>query len=499
MQAIDKIVIVGGGTAGWMAAALLGKLMGQRTRIQLIESDQIGTVGVGEATIPPIKIFNDVLGLDENDFIRRTNGTFKLAIEFINWGKIGDGYQHTFGFIGKNLGMIPFYHYFLRAQGRGLQNDLWDFSLNYLAGQQKKFAPMAQIPNSPVSGINYAYHFDAGLYAAYLREQAEKWGVERTEGKIARVNQHSDTGFISDVVLENGTQIDGELFIDCSGFRGLLIEETLKTGYDDWTHWLPCDRALAVPSENVGDPRPYTQSIAHKAGWQWRIPLQHRTGNGHVYSSAHISDDEATSILLDTLEGAPIKDPIQLKFTTGVRRKLWNKNVVSLGLASGFIEPLESTSIHLIQHALVKLTKLFPSKTIEPSIVDEFNQQMRFDFEAIRDFIILHYHVNQRSEPFWQQLATMAIPDSLQQKIDLFRESGRIFRFNDELFADEAWLQVMLGQNITPAHYHPVADDISDQQLVEYLTNLSNIYQRGLAMLPPQSEYIKKHCAAAAV
>ncbi len=501
MGRVKKVVIVGGGTAGWMTAAMMAKQLGKKLDITLVESAAIGTVGVGEATIPPIQLFNNVLGLDENDFVKATQATFKLGIEFQNWGKIGDRYMHTFGTIGKDVGMIQFYQYWLRARQEGLASDLWDYSFNFQAAMAGKFARMDKIPNSPMSGITYAFHFDAGLYAQYLGGLAKSFGVARVEGKIIKVNQRPEDGFIQSVSLENGDTIEGDLFVDCSGFRGLLIEETLKTGYHDWSHWLPCDRAIAVPSANVskaaGGGRPYTQSIAHSAGWQWRIPLQHRTGNGHVFSSQYMSEDEATNILLNNLEGEPVAEPRLIPFKTGMRKKFWNKNCVAVGLSSGFLEPLESTSIHIIQTSITKMMQLFPNADFDSEDIDEYNQQATFDFKRIRDFIILHYKATSRDDSdFWSYVRSMDIPDALAQKIALFKTNGRIFRSRTDLFNEPAWLQVLYGQGTTPKDYHPMADALTSEQLGDYMANIKKIIDSNVPKLPSQADFIARHCSA---
>lgn len=494
---IRKLVIVGGGTAGWMTAALMAKVFRDTLSITLIESEAIGTVGVGEATIPPIQTFNQALGLDENDFIRKTQGTIKLGIEFQNWGRLDDRYMHAFGGIGHHHGLSPFVHYFLRAKAAGSPDSLWDYSLNERASRAGKFGRLDSIEGTPLAGLNYAFHFDASLYAKYLRAYAEKGGVVRREGKIIDVTLRGEDGFIESVTMEDGAKVAGDLFIDCSGFRGLLIGEALKTRYIDWTHWLPCDRAIAVQSENVGDPRPYTQSIAHQAGWQWRIPLQHRTGNGHVFSSAHISEDEATAILLANLEGQRIIEPRVIRFTTGRREKMWHKNCVAVGLASGFLEPLESTSIHLIQSSIVKLATLFSDKSFDPAYIDEYNRQVIDEFEGIRDFIILHYHANQRTDStFWQECREMSVPESLSRRINLFRETGRIFREQNELFHEVGWMQVMMGQNIIPERYDHMADALPEADLSDFLANLKTIMKGAVSRLPSHAQYIAQHCAA---
>ncbi|MGA9333930.1 MAG: tryptophan halogenase family protein [Rudaea sp.] len=493
-----SIVIVGGGTAGWMTAAALSKVLGRDYSIRLIESDEIGIVGVGEATIPQIKLFNNVLELDENDFVRQTRGTFKLGIEFVDWGRLGDRYIHGFGTIGQDRGLVQFHHYWLKRFRQGKARDIGAYSINTAAAPAGKFMRSADLPNSPLSNIAYAYHFDAGLYARYLRGYAQQRGVHRTEGKIVDSIQRGSDGFIESVVLESGEQIVGDLFVDCSGFRGLLIEQKLKTGYDDWTHWLPCDRALAVPCENAGPPIPYTRSSARTAGWQWRIPLQHRIGNGYVYSSEYISDDEAAATLLKHLDGRALAEPRLLRFTTGKRRKFWNKNVVAIGLSSGFMEPLESTSIHLIQSGIARLVSFFPDQGFSPVLIDRYNRQSAFEFERIRDFLILHYHATERDDtPFWNYCRTMQVPAELQDNMDLFRDSGRFYRESDELFAVTSWVQVMLGQRITPRSYHPMVDLLSDDELGEFVAGVENVMKRCVAAMPTHAEFIARNCAAA--
>jgi tryptophan halogenase len=497
---IQKVVIVGGGTAGWMAAAALSRTMGRQLSIHLVESDEIGTVGVGEATIPAIRLFNQLVGLDEDEFVRETNGTFKLGIEFQNWGQLGDSYMHAFGQFGQSLGLLEFVQYWLRGRREGVAGPLWDYSINDVAARLGRFARFNQIPNTNLDGIAHAFHFDAGLYAAYLRKIAEGAGVVRSEGRIQHVLRHGETGHVSAVKLDSGAEIAGELFIDCSGFRGLLIEQTLEAGYEDWTHWLPCNRAIAVPSRNTRPARPYTQSIAHQAGWQWRIPLQHRTGNGHVFCSDFISEDEATAVLLSNLEGEALAEPRTIQFRTGMRKSAWSHNVVALGLASGFLEPLESTSIHLIQDGIAKLISHFPNAGFDPVNVAAFNRRMRFDYERIRDFIILHYHANQRTDsPFWQRCREMDIPASLQDKMDLFRETGRIFRENEELFVEIGWFQVLTGQNIVPKSYHPLADHLTHEQLAGFFEDVGRIIRATAEHLPTHENFIAQYCAAKGV
>jgi tryptophan 7-halogenase len=497
---IRNIVIVGGGTAGWMAAAAFAKVLGPDYAVRLVESEEIGTVGVGEATVPHLKLFNNLLGIDEIEFVRRTRGTFKLGVQFNDWGRLGDSYIHGFGSIGHDLGLLPFHQYWLKARQAGRAQEIGAYSVNTAAAPRGRFmASASDVPaSSPLANIAYAYHFDAGLYARMLREYAEQRGVRRTEGKIAQTQLHPDTGFVEAVTLENGERIEGDLFIDCSGFRGLLIEQALHTGYIDFTHWLPCDRALAVPSEIVGPPTPYTRSTARTAGWQWRIPLQHRTGNGYVYSSAHVSDDEAAATLLGHLDGRALGDPRPLRFVTGMRRKFWNRNVVALGLASGFMEPLESTSIYLIQSGIAKLLNLFPRQGISDTLIERYNTQSIFEYERIRDFLILHYKATERDDtPFWSACRAMSIPQTLQDNIDLFRDSGRFFRNAEEMFASVSWVQVMLGQHIVPRAWHPLVDQLPDRELYAFVDGVGTVIDRCVEAMPPHQAFIDRYCAAA--
>ena len=497
---ISSIVIVGGGTAGWMAAAALARVIGSSCRITLIESDMIGTIGVGEATVPHIKAFNNLLRIDEADFVRKTKGSFKLGIQFVDWSRMGDRYMHGFGTsIGPDLGLLPFHQYWIKAWLAGRAKEIGAYTLNTMAAPRGKFMVSAtDVPRgSPLANIAYAYHFDATLYAKYLRGYAEQLGVLRNEGIVAQVVQHPESGFVQSVRLESGEIIAGDLFIDCTGFRGLLIEETLHTGYLDFTHWLPCDRALAVPCEKVGPPTPYTRSTARQAGWQWRIPLQHRTGNGYVYSSRHISDDEAAATLLSNLDGRALAEPKLLRFTTGRRKKAWNKNVIALGLASGFLEPLESTSIHLIQSGISKLLELFPREAGYDVLAERYNARIAFEFDRIRDFIVLHYHATERDDtPFWNDCRTMSIPLELQANIDLFRNSGRFYRNADELFADISWIEVMLGQRIEPRAYHPLVDLVPAQDVYRFIDSVGQTIERCVDAMPMHQQFIDRCCAA---
>ena len=497
-EILKKVLIVGGGTAGWMSAAVLLQSLGRTYQIQLIESDAISTIGVGEATIPSIKNFNLVCGIDEDEFVRETQATFKLGIQFKNWGALGESYIHSFGSIGKNTGLVDFYHYWLKLNQMGKVGRLDDYSINLSACEQNKFTRANhEDKNSPLADIGHAFHFDAGLYAKYLRTNCEKHGVTRTEGKIVSVQTNSDNGFVTSVTMENGEVHAADFFIDCSGFRGLLIEQTLHTGYDDWSHWLPCDSALAVPCESVSPLLPYTRSTAHSAGWQWRIPLQSRIGNGHVYCSKFMSQDEATSILLKNLDGPALAEPRPIRFVTGKRKKFWNKNVVAIGLASGFMEPLESTSIHLIQTGILRLINFFPNMGFAEADADEYNRQTATEYEQIRDFIILHYHANRRTDSeFWQYCRAMEIPERLHNKIDLFRANGRIFRINNELFGESGWLQVMLGQGIRPQAYDPLADNTSEEAIGKMMVNVKAVIQEVVKRMPSHENFIAANCKA---
>lgn len=492
-SAIKKVVIVGGGTAGWMTAALLSKLLGPMLQIQLVESEDIGTVGVGEATIPPIRHVNKLLGLDEAEFLRETSATIKLAIRFENWRKQGEGYFHTFGAPGQNIAFCGFHHFWVRARQLGFGGDIWDYDLNYHCAEAKKFAHLNT--GDPQFDIPYAYHFDASRYAQFLRKFSEAQGVVRTEGLVEQVQQDAQSGFISTLILKDKTKVEGDLFVDCTGFKGLLIQETLHAGYDDWSHWLQCDRAMAVPSERLPETLPYTRSIAHSAGWQWRIPLQHRNGNGLVYSSAYYSDDEAASLLLANLDTSPLGEPRIIPFKTGRRRKQWMRNVVAVGLSSGFLEPLESTSIHLIQSAIVRLIKCFPHRGINEAEVDEYNRQSAIEFEQIRDFLILHYYLHERDDSgFWRDVGSMEIPESLARKIQLFKENGLIFRENDDLFWEPSWLQVMLGQGLMPQDYHPIANSLSVKQLKADLEKNVASKRQMVPNMPTHDEFLKRVC-----
>ena len=488
-----RIVIVGGGTAGWMTAAALGRFLTSGWSIALVESDEIGTIGVGEATIPSINLFNQSLGIDEPEFLAATGGTYKLGIAFDGWGKPDEAYVHAFGLVGSALGVVPFHHYWLRGRALGIAKQLGHYVLPTIAIAGNRFAHIRRPPDSVLPPLPYAFHFDASLYAKFLRGFAEKLGVVRQEGKIVAVERNGESGDVDAVVLANGTRISGDLFIDCSGFRGLLIERELEAGFEDWTQWLPCDRAIAVPCARVDPLMPLTRSIARKAGWQWRIPLQHRIGNGYVFSSRRISEDEAAATLLANLDGEALAEPRTIRFVTGRRRKTWVRNVVAIGLSSGFIEPLESTSIHLIQTAITRLVDLLPAEAITDATRDDYNARAAFEMDRIRDFIILHYHANQREgEPFWDELRAMEVPETLQHKIDLFRSTARVVPSFDELFDTRAWIHVMIGQEIIPETYHPIADLLPEPRLREFLDGLERAHMLEVSRMPDHGAFVAK-------
>lgn len=494
---IRRIVIVGGGTAGWMAAAALARGLQGNCRIDVVESDEIGTIGVGEATLPPIKLFNQILGVDENAFVAATQGTFKLGIEFVGWSSPGHRYFHPFGQIGMSFDAVPLHQYWLRERARGDTTPLQDYAYAWVAARKGRFERPSGGRQHVQSTFDYAYHFDAALYARFLRGYAEQRGVVRTEGKVVDVTLRADDGFIESVTLAGGAVLEADLFIDCSGFRGLLIEGALKTGYESWGQWLPCDRAVAVPSAHGEAPVPYTRATAHAAGWQWRIPLQHRMGNGMVYGSRYIGDDEATALLLSNLEGEALAEPRLLRFVTGRRRLAWNRNCVALGLAAGFMEPLESTSIHLVQSSLSRLLALFPDRDFDPLAAREFNRLTHAEHERIRDFLILHYHATTRDDaPLWRDCRSMAIPDTLQYKLDQFRSCGRTVAEPLELFQNPNWLAVMIGQEVWPERYDPLVDLRTAVDAPARLAELRQVMEQVALSMPTQAEYIDRHCRA---
>ncbi len=492
------ILIVGGGTAGWMTAAVFAHMLASsRYRVRLVESDSIGTVGVGEATIPGIVSFNKMLGIDENEFLRRTQGTFKLGIQFVNWGSVGDRYMHPFGVLGNTLGFLPFYNYWLKYYQQGKTAQIEEFSVSAQAALRGRFMPSANLPNSPLSQITYAYHFDAGLYARFLRDYAEARGVQRLEGEIVDTRLRGSDGYIESVQLKDGRKLAADLFIDCSGFRGLLIDGAMNGGYEDWSNYLPCDRAVTVPSGTLQELPPYTRATAHDAGWQWRIPLQRRTGNGYVYSSRFTDDESARNTLLNNLEGEPLAEPSLIRFRTGMRKRFWVNNCVAIGLSAGFLEPLESTSIHLIQAGISKLLMLFPDKRVDAVDVQKYNDQMAEDYLAIRDFVVLHYKLTQRRDSrFWNHCRTMDVSDRLRRKIELYQANGRLFRDNNELFDHGSWLAVMHGQGLRSRCYHPLVDNLDQQVFERQMEEIRGVIERSAQAMPTHVEYIQKFCAA---
>ncbi|MEZ0496119.1 tryptophan halogenase family protein [Sphingomonas sp. IW22] len=490
---MKRIVVAGGGTAGWMAAAAIARTMGRAAQVMLIESDAIGTVGVGESTIPPLVTYNRLLGINEADFMRATSATFKLGILFDGWKDGSDRYFHSFGITGKDHWAAGFQHYWMNGRTRGHDAPYDDYCLELVAALQGRFAHL------PDNGLNYAYQLDSTRYAQFLRAMAEADGAVRIEGRIAHVELDGESGDIAALLLERGERIEGDLFLDCTGFRALLIEGALHAGFDDWTHWLPCDSAIALQTENVGPPMPYTRAMAHDAGWQWRIPLQHRTGNGLVWCSRYLNRDAALDRLLGNVEGKVLTEPNHLSFTSGVRRRQWVRNCIAIGLSGGFMEPLESTSIHLIQRAILRLIRMLPMGQVNASDVAEFNEQQLQDMVQIRDFLILHYKAtDRRDSPFWRQCAAMDVPDTLAQKIALFRETGRVFRKNEELFAENSWVQVMMGQGIMPQSSHPIAARLSDEEMARFLTTLRERVAQTVAKLPDHGAYVARYCGSAA-
>lgn len=489
---LNRIVIAGGGTAGWMAAAAIARTLGRTVELTLVESDAIGTIGVGESTIPPLVNYNRLLGINEAEFMRATQATFKLGILFDHWKEPGHRYFHSFGLTGKDHWSAGFQHFWLHARSKGHDLPYDDYCLELTAALQNKFA---HLPNDR---MNYAYQLDSGLYARFLRQMAEGDGTRRVEGRIARVELNGESGDIAALHLDNGTVIEGDLFLDCTGFRALLIDGALHAGFDDWTHWLPCDSAIAVQTPNVRPPAPYTRAMAHDAGWQWRIPLQHRSGNGIVYCSRYLSHDAALDRLLGNIEGEPLTQPNKLRFAAGARRRQWHRNCIAIGLSGGFMEPLESTAIHLIQRAVLRLIRMLPLNQVSARDIAEFNDQQMQDMVQIRDFLVLHYKAtDRRDSPFWRQCADMEVPDTLTQKIELFRETGRVFRRNEELFAENSWVQVMMGQGIEPQAWHPIAEKLRDEELARLLSTIREDVARTVASLPEHAAYVAQYCGAA--
>lgn len=485
-----KVIIAGGGTSGWLAAAALGKVLGNILDITIIESEAIGRIGVGEATIPPLRTFHRLLGIDEQQFMREVQGTFKLGIEFSNWGNIGDNYIHSFGINGKDCWACDFQHFWLAGHHKGLNQDpIGEYCRELKAAREGKAM------GGDNSGVHYAYHLDAGLYAKFLKKLALKHKVNYVEGIISQVNTQHKNGHIESLNMQDGSVIEGDFFLDCTGFQGRLIKGALNTSYEEYGHYLPCDAAVAVQTEKTGDPRPYTQAMAHKFGWQWRIPLQHRVGNGLVYSSRFVSDDEAQATLMKNLEGKAITEPRSFKYVTGRREKAWNKNCVAIGLAAGFLEPVESTSIHLAMSSILRLLKLFPQGEVKQANIDEFNTQTKNEIERVRNFIILHYHATNRNDSaFWRYCKSMDIPQDLAHRIQLFRDTASIPLFEKELFQTDSWTQVMLGQHITPQSYHPIVDVMETKELKNFLDSLKAKVRKEVAQMPPHQSFIDSYC-----
>ena len=496
MDALRRIVIVGGGSAGWMCAAALAARLGQGPwQLTLVESDEIGIVGVGEATIPPIRAFNARIGLDEDEFLRETGGTFKLGIEFVDWGAPGERYMHAFGDVGRPLDELPFHQHWLRV---GAPGELADYSIANQAALAGRFMrPRPDMAGSPLAGIAYAFHFDAARYAALLRRRAEGAGVRRIEGRIGRV-ERDDTG-IRRLHLEGGVVVEGDFFIDCSGLHALLIGQALGVPFEDWSHWLPCDRAWAVPTASQGPLLPFTRATAREAGWQWRIPLQHRTGNGHVFASAFTDEAAACDALLRHLDAEPLAEPRLIRFRTGRRQQAWVGNCVAIGLASGFLEPLESTSLHFIQSAVLRLIDLFPADGLAAADIAEYNRQTAAEMDSVRDFLILHYKLTRRDDtPFWRHCGSMAVPEALQARMELFASHGRLFRQGQELFSEPSWLQVLLGQGLRPRAHHPLAETRPLEQARAFVDNTREVVRRCVTVMPAHAEFISAHCAAPA-
>lgn len=498
---IRSLVVVGGGTAGWMTAAALSRLTATGMTVTLVESEEIGSVGVGEATIPPLLDFNQLLGIDEDEFVRETQATFKLGIEFLNWARRGDRYIHPFGVYGRDGPGVKFHHIWLRdrqiAGEPGEPGDIGDYCVSVVAARHNRFTRPTTTPGAVLSTLRYAFHFDASLYARYLRRYAESGGVTRVEGRIEGVAQDPETGFISSVQLSDGRAIAGDFFVDCSGFRSMLLGEKLGVPYLSWQHWLPCDRAIAVPCSGTADPTPFTRSTASAAGWRWRIPLQHRIGNGHVFSSAHLEHQRALDELMHGLDGAPLGEPRTLRFEAGRRDRLWEKNCVGIGLAGGFIEPLESTSIHLIQSGIFRLMGLFPDRGFDQSEIDEYNRMLVEEYERIRDFIILHYSATERDDSeFWNHCRTMTIPATLADKIELWRGKGRVFRQQSDLFTDDSWIAVLLGQRRFPEGHDPLTDTLPVDESRRFLASIRDVIRKTALAMPSHGDFIARHCRA---
>ncbi len=488
--AVKRVVIAGGGTAGWVAAAALGSQLGTLVEITLVESEQIGTIGVGESTVPTAHTFHNLIGIEEREFLCDNKAAFKLGIAFENWAREGDRYLHSFGVLGNSTWMADFHHYWLDANERGLAGDIGGYCVEYQAALANRFS------SDPQAKLNRAYHLDASLYARFLRRRSEAAGVRRIEGRIERVEQNGETGFVEALVLASGERIEGDLFVDCTGFRSVLLGGALGMEFEDWSHWLPTDTAYPAQTRSVGPAVPYTRAIAHAAGWQWRIPLQHRVGNGYVYSSAFMSDDEAQTAAQASLEGEVLFQPGRIRFKAGARRRSWEKNVVALGLSSSFIEPLESTSIHLIQANVTRLMQSFPFDGFSPAAIERFNQRAATELHNVRDFIILHYHLTEREDSeFWRYCRNMSVPASLAERIALFAESAHAWQGQDELFRVDSWVQVMLGQRLRPRSWHRIARQIPDAQLRDALASLKANIDKTVAGMPVHQDFLDHLCA----
>ncbi|MDH0867365.1 tryptophan 7-halogenase [Mitsuaria sp. GD03876] len=487
---VRRVVIAGGGTAGWMMAACISKHLGRQLDIRLVESDEIGTVGVGEATIPTMLTFHELLGIDERAFMAATQATIKLGIQFEGWRAGSDTYIHAFGTTGVDHWTAGFQHFWRKGRERGLASDYGDYCLEHRAAREGKFAHL------PGGRLNYAFHLDATLYGAFLRRFSEGYGVKRVEGKIAEVLMRPD-GDIRALKLQDGSELEGDLFVDCTGMRSLLLGQALGVGYQDWSHWLPCDSAIALQTASVRDAVPYTRAIAHPWGWQWQIPLQHRVGNGVVFSSRYVDDETARAALLGNIEGEVLTPHRVIRFQPGQRDVVWKRNCVAAGLSSGFLEPLESTSIHLIQRSAIRLMQMFPKDGIRQADIDEYNAQMKYELEHIRDFIVLHYKATERTDsPMWRDMRDMAVPPSLRHRLDLFREAGRVFRVPNELFTENSWAQVMLGQGVMPEQHHPSADLMGDRELAGFLGGIKTQIEQTVREMPTHQQYVTRYAPA---
>jgi len=497
VESIKKIIILGGGSAGWMTAAALGKLSKQTGyKIQVIESEDIGTIGVGESSLTALRDFNRLLGIDENEFIKQTNATFKMGIKFVDWGKLGSQYHHAFGQSGSKIGAAHFHHYWLKMQAQGKASPYENYTLNALASEEKRFMRAVDAGNSPLSDIDYGFHLDSHAYAQYLSKLAQGWGVQRTEGKVVKVLQ-DEHDFISALTLADGSQHSADFFIDCTGFNALLIDKTLHSEFDDWGHWLPCDRAITVASKPTETPWSYTQATAQKAGWQWRIPLQHRVGNGHVYASKFMSDDEARSILLSNIDGELLSEPKLIHYKSGYRKKSWQKNCLAIGLSAGFVEPLESTGLHMIHAAIERLIAHFPNKHFAVEDIDHYNHQTQYQMECIRDFLIVHYCATNRDDSdFWNYCRTMTVPAEVSKKIELFKQNGRIVRFDDNMYGVSSWFQVLNGQGLQPNSYDPLVNLQTDAEIMAKMDNIVEVIRDCADYMPEHQTFINRYCKA---